>query len=335
MAWAAKDYDDSDWDKKGSTDQSGIFWVRFKIDFGDQMAHIQHKGLRIISMGSYEAYWDGVLIGKNGKVGKVKEEEIPGAFISYLLLPDSLANYGSHTLALRISKYRSSLLPSWNTFYVNEYEQIVQQPIIFTSIMYSLAGIFFIVGIYYLFLSINQRKKFSTLIFSILCFALFALITMEYLKIIYQYPYSFQAFRLSTIGILTFISSYLCVIFFLDYFQVSSKKLLAWLAFSILLTINIVDGFGIDVAAMNMRLFMLIASSTISIYAWIQQKMGAALVFFTFLLIAFINFMVEVRTLPFLHQYDVNLFISYTLIIVTMLYLLAQQQKAEDGRAHV
>ncbi|MEM6699984.1 MAG: histidine kinase, partial [Bacteroidota bacterium] len=330
FAWAAKDYDDSTWEKRGWTEHSGIFWVRFKIDFGEQMAHIQHKGLRVISLGSYEAYWDGVLIGENGKVGETKIEEIPGSFISNLLVPDSLAHYGSHTLALRVSKYRSNLLPSWNTFYVNEYEYIVRAPIVFISIIYTLAGVFFIVGVYYLFLSINQKKKFSTLIFSLLCSTLFALITMEYLKIIYQYPYSFQALRLSIIGVLTFMSSYFCVLFFLNYFQIPSKNLLAWLAFFILILINIVDGFGGDVAAMNMSLFMLIASSSISIYAWIRRKTGAVLVFFTFLLITFINFMVEIRTLPFLYQYDVNLFISYTLIIITMLYLLAQQQKVDQ-----
>lgn len=329
QAWAAKDYDDSNWDKKGWTDQGGMFWVRFKIDFGYQTASIQHKGLRIISLGSYEAYWDGVLIGANGKVGKTKEEELPGSFISNLLVPDSLAQYGRHTLALRVSKQRSKMLPSWNTFYVNEYEHIVRAPMVFTAIMYTLAGIFFIVGVYYLFLSFNQRKQFFILIFSLLCFTLFALIIMEYLKITYQYSYSFQVVRLFIIGILTFASSYLSVLFFLNYFYVPRIKMFSWLALFVLLLINIIDGFGNDATAMNMSLFMLVASSMISIYAWFQRKTGAILVFFTFLLIAFINFMVEIETLPFLYQYDVNLFISYTFLIITMLYLLAQQQKIE------
>jgi len=327
--WTAKDYDDSDWDKRGWTEEKGMFWVRFKIDFGEQIAKNQHKGLRVISLGSYEAYWDGILIGENGKVGNTKQEEIPGSFISNLLVPDSLAHYGSHTLALRVSKQRSAMLPSWNTFYVSEYEHIVREPIIFTSIMHTLAGVFFIVGIYYLFLSFNQKNKPFTLIFSLLCFTLFALIIMEYLKITYHYPYPFQVYRLSIISILTFTSSYLTTLFFLNYFQIPRKKLWNWLTLSSLLLINFIDGFGNDTTAMNMSLFMLLVSSSISIYAWVQQKTGAILVFFTFLLIAFIHFIVEIKTLPFLYQYDVSLFISYTFLIIAMLYLLAQQQKME------
>ncbi|MEM0992309.1 MAG: histidine kinase [Bacteroidota bacterium] len=329
MAWAAKDYDDQDWDISGSTYEKGVFWVRFKVNFGEQAARIKTKGLHVISTGSYEAYWDGILIGQNGKVGTTAKEEETGNFISYLLLPDALAQSGTHTLALRVSNHHDGNHGSWHTFYMNEYEQIVQKPMLLTAIMYLLAGIYFIVGVYYLFLSIRQKKSLSTLIFSLLCFTLFALIVLEYLKFTYHYPYPYHSVRLLCIGGLTFLCSFLTPLFFLHYFDMPKRWV--WIGFLLLalIVINIVYGLGYDYTAMNMSLWMWVSSITISIYAWYKQKRGSVLIFIVFVCIAFLNFALEFQPLAFLFQYDVSLFISYTILIIAILYLLAKQQRSE------
>ena len=329
MAWAAKNYNDKDWDVSGSTEKKGNFWVRFNINFGEQALKFKHKGLHVISTGSYDAYWDGVLIGNNGKVGKSREEEIPGNFISYLLVPDSLAQTGMHTLALRVSNYHKSYGYSWHTFYVNEYEQVLQRPMMLTAIMYLLAGIYFIVGIYYLFMSFSRHKPPAVIIFSLLCFALFALVLMEYLKFTYHYAYPYHNVRLLCIGFLTFVCSFLTPLFFLYYFEIPKRKFLAGLIVFILLLINLIYGLGYDYTAMMMSSFMWVGSFIVSNYAWYKGKTGAFLICLVFVFIAIINFLLEFQPLAFLFYYDVSLFVSYTVLIVAMLYLLAKQQQTE------
>lgn len=329
-SWAAQEYDDSAWDANGQTEAVGVFWVRFKIEFGEQAAALNQKGMHVISTGSYEAFWDGVRIGANGKVGKTLAEEVPGAFISYLLLPDSLAHPGEHTLALRVSNHRSTSL-NWQTFYVNEFEHVVQRPLLWTAAMYLLAGVYFIVGIYYLFLSFSHNKTPAVRIFSWLCFVLFTLILVEYLKFTYQYPYYHHTTRLLGITGLTFIASCLTPLFFLLYFNISNWKLWMIIITAVqLLLLSTYPRLGYDYTAMLISLTTWVCIFLINNYAYYRKRSGAGLLVIVSLLIASINLILEFQPSAFLFQYDISLFASYTLLIIAMLYLLAKEQQAQS-----
>jgi len=144
MAWADPHFDDSDWDRTGRTSEIGRFWVRCGITFDDRINQLNHKGIHMISLGSYEAYWDGVLIHENGKIADNKENEIEGQGISQILIPDSLCQVGRHILALRLSNYHSkpNTIDSWNTFNVEEFHYSRKKGLQVTSLMYLLGGCF-------------------------------------------------------------------------------------------------------------------------------------------------------------------------------------------------
>jgi hypothetical protein len=121
--WAARDWDDGGWPKVGQYElpaRAGIFWLRFKIPWPDHAIRYlpsqldistpEDAGkpidtLRIISMCSYELYWDGRLIARNGIVGSDPASEVPGTLHFDVLIPGERRAPGDHVVALRVSSF--------------------------------------------------------------------------------------------------------------------------------------------------------------------------------------------------------------------------------------
>jgi hypothetical protein len=119
--WAARDWDDSGWPKVGQYElpaRAGIYWLRFWIPWPDRaMRYLPSQldisspagagkpidTLRIISMCSYDLYWDGRLIVRNGKVGSDPASEISGTLHSDVLIPSELRGPGDHVVAMLVS----------------------------------------------------------------------------------------------------------------------------------------------------------------------------------------------------------------------------------------
>ena len=130
--WAAREWDDSDWEIAAQTDgrvrpgldvipaRAGIFWIRYRLERSTQKSW----GLNVPSFLwpmdepdapinsvflpgtlSYEFYWDGRLIGRSGIVGTSLATEVPGPLDNLMLIPDSLLGPGPHVIAMRVSTY--------------------------------------------------------------------------------------------------------------------------------------------------------------------------------------------------------------------------------------
>ena len=157
LAWANPKFDDSKWSSQPRSifgKAEGRFWVRFETTLDKRIHQIKHKGLQVISLGSYEAYWDGVLVHKNGVLGQDAQSEKPGTFISQVLLPDSLCQEGKHVLALRLSKFQVPDRGSWVTFFLSDYMGPARDDLITTAFMFLLGGVYLIIALYYLLLFI-------------------------------------------------------------------------------------------------------------------------------------------------------------------------------------
>jgi len=141
MEWANPEFNDEDWDARGTTDSIGVFWIRFKIKCDSVTDLLKYPGIQVISLGSYEFYWDGHLIAQNGIVGKTKDEEVPGKYLTQIPLADSLLAPGIHTIALRISNFHFYQIFSgtWNRFFLEEYQGSLKNNLILTAIMFILA----------------------------------------------------------------------------------------------------------------------------------------------------------------------------------------------------
>ena len=316
LAWAKKDFNDANWAKERGKTGTNIFWVRTKINFSKKP--IGQLGLKIESFGAFEVYWDGVLIGNNGKVIS-SEAEIPGNSSSYYSVPDSLAQLGDHVVALRASQSYSQNVQRGVGVGLSSYESLLQAPLIVTSFMNLMAGAFLIAAIYYLFLYINSRiRQRTVLIFAIICFLFFALLILEYIKFYVEIPYTRFFLRLEFIGWITFALSVLVPLYFSIQFKFKWKKILLSLLIITLVTIYILNFGHYDITAIYYSLVMWGFSLIVVFYAIYQKERGAIIVLIGLLLRVIINYYLF---------YDLSLFISFCLVVLCMLYLHTMQMK--------
>jgi len=121
--WAAPDWDDRGWAAGGVVPaRTGVHWVRFHFEApsGGRLAlpPLDHNGffavldgsgpidcIRIAVPASYDFFWDGRLIGRSGKVGRTREEEVPGLLDHAFPIPAELLGPGRHVIAIRLSSF--------------------------------------------------------------------------------------------------------------------------------------------------------------------------------------------------------------------------------------
>ncbi|WP_228451144.1 histidine kinase [Chryseobacterium sp. ON_d1] len=312
-AWAAKNYDDKDWSKDRGNTAHNIFWSRTHLDLRQVENEALPLGLQIESFGAFEVYWDGVLIGNNGRIPQNGKPEVPGTESSYYRIPDNLITPGFHTVALRSSQ---SLLPHVQRsigFKIDPYKILLTQPLVTMSYMNLMAGAFLIAAVYYFFLYLNsKRRPWDILIFGTICLLFFALLIMEYLKFHVVIPYSDFFIRLEIIGWLTFTNAVLVPLYFIIQFNFKWRR---WLMTALLVTLLLlyVYNYGhYDLTARFYSLAMLIASLIIVLNGIFQKEKGGFIVLMGLLISALMN--------KFMF-YDYSLFISFTIIVLCMLYL--------------
>lgn len=118
--WADPKYDDSDWtvlNRAQMPARKGIYWVRLKIDeltpvqlepdceLAGSAADPRCDSIFTSSVFSYELYWDGELLDRNGKVGTDRKSEQTGPLEHFIRIPGRHLGPGPHVLALRVSSF--------------------------------------------------------------------------------------------------------------------------------------------------------------------------------------------------------------------------------------
>lgn len=323
LSWAKKDLDDVNWAKERGNTGESIFWVRSKINLSQKP--IGQLGLKIEAFGAFDVYWDGVLIGKNGKVISSKAE-IPGNSSSYYSVPDSLAQLGNHVVALRASQAYSQNVQRSVGIGLSSYESLLKLPLIITSLMHLMAGAFLIAAIYYLFLYINSRtRQYTVLIFAVICLLFFALLILEYIKFYVDIPYTHFFLRLESIGWVTFAIAMLVPLYFSIQFKFRRKKILSASLFITLVTIYILNFEHYDATAIYYSTAMWVFSLVVVLNATYLKEKGSIFVL--------ISLILSLLTNQYLF-YDFSLFISFCVIVLCMLYLHTIQMKVIEEEYH-
>ena len=332
LNWADPLFDDSDWDPIGSTNEVGQFWVRFHIIFDDKVEKLNNKGIQMVSLGSYEAYWDGVLIHENGRVGDARENEMEGKFISQFLIPDSLCYKGSHVLALRLSNFQNNVNDSWswNTFKVEEFYFSLKKGLKITALMFVLGGCFLLVALYYFLLFFKEKRNVTNLVFSTMCLMFFGLMIFEYLKFYWAYPYSFHSVRLLIIGSLTGIIAFVVPLFLCLHLKIPRKDIFLALLGLVLLLIVFTENIKFDTTAQLFSSIMLFSSIGLSAYAYWLKRNGSGLILLSFLLVTVINYFSTFHVDFLIYSYDINLFLSFMILVLAILYSLSNRRKEQQ-----
>ncbi|SFN05692.1 Histidine kinase [Chryseobacterium oleae] len=313
MAWADKNYNDKGWSETRGNTSDKIFWSRTQLDLRPVENELTPLGLQIDSFGAFEVYWDGILIGKNGQLPKNGNPEIPGTECSYYRIPDHLISPGLHTIAMRSSQSLHPDVQRSIGFDINNYTTLITRPLITMAYMNLMAGAFLIAAVYYFFLYLNsKRRQKDILIFATICLLFFTLLIMEYLKFHVVIPYSEFFIRLEIIGWLTFANALLVPWYFMIQFNFRHGK---WLMLALLLTLLGLYWFNYghyDLTARLYSLAMLIAAFIVVLNGIIQKEKGGFIALAALLASALVNRIVV---------YDFGLFISFTIIVLSMLYL--------------
>lgn len=327
MEWSTLEFIDTTWRIWPDTFiQDEILWVRLSADFKTKPQK-KLQGIRIAAIGKYQAYWDGQYIGENGgwesQGGKAD-------YVKCYLLPDSLMNEGRHVLALRTKIDEVGIYNHHAYAFTGKYDDLITQPLHISKYMFLIGGIYIAVALYFMILFFTSSfRDFHAFTSSIICFVFLGLVMMEYLKLFYPYHYSFQRTRLECIGYLHVGLSLLVPSFFLFQFKFPWKKLFFGILLSVIIFFEYKEYEHFDSLAIIENTIMWGFSFIAVAYGCINRKQEAFIVLFGFLL-SFIVFRVaRYFPVPFVSGFDVAVFISFSIIVISMLYISAYRQRQE------
>jgi hypothetical protein len=319
--WATRPYDDAHWRPERGATGPQVFWTRSWVTLHQRDPRTP-LGLQVNAFGAFEVYWDGTRIGQNGQLPTGRQAEVPGTETSYYPVPDSLARPGRHLVALRSTQTYLPEEERGTSIRLESYRRLLQGPLVIMSFMNLMAGAFLIAAVYYLFLFINSRRKEpAVLVFSLSCFLFFALLILEYVKFYVAIPYPRFYLRLEAIGWLTFAISLLVPLYFAIQFGFKRKGLLAGLLLVALLGIYLRNYHHYDLTAMRFSYAMWLASVAVVVVAVVRKAPGGRVVLAGLLASAVVSYFLV---------HDFGLFISFTLIVLCMLYLHTIQVRAME-----
>ncbi|MBE0357939.1 histidine kinase [Pseudoalteromonas aliena] len=307
----------------GIKNSKNIRWVQ--MDFNFEKKPSSSLGLFISILGSFEAYWDGVLIGKNGLVGDSQHTEVAGLIDKIMLLPNTATDKGTHTLSLRISNQRVSSEVDYISFTsaITEYDYLIQLPYKKASLPLIMTSALLLIALYSLIVFITSYRQPSYLIFSILCLSILVLIFVESWRGLMPYPYDWQIPRLQIVLALSCLISLLFTCFFAWFFKLSKTNRTIWLAFVICLqAVLLIAVGGYDNRSLYVFLVGVFSAVCICIKAIITQQANAKLMV---LGLALFIAPIFINSYSYMDQY---FFLSFAGLIFLMLYTLAQTMSA-------
>ncbi len=174
------------------------FWMRTRVQVPPREPEDPTPILALSLLGSWEAWWDGVPLGRNGRVGRTPEEELPGQVDVLLPLPPELATPGPHLLVLRASSHHRGFQPV-GTLYrlqVGEASRLARARLLWLVPSLSMLGALVLMGLHHLARYLMERRSRATLLLGLLCLAASALLLLEAWRGLTSYPYPLHIVRL-------------------------------------------------------------------------------------------------------------------------------------------
>ncbi|MGH8085681.1 MAG: histidine kinase [Lysobacter sp.] len=103
----------SDWqplDQQHLAGRHGPLWLRWRFRVGPD-ADARPLGMTVSLRAASEVYWDGKLLGRNGRVGDSRQSEVAGGIDWFTPLPGDAVDAGMHELVVRASAYHLDFEP--------------------------------------------------------------------------------------------------------------------------------------------------------------------------------------------------------------------------------
>ena len=201
-----------------------VYWISWNININGNSVQRRDLEYYISIVGSYEVYWDKALLYKSGIVSNSKSNEKPGQIQTAFLIPKEWVTPGMHEVTFKISSHhRKKGQQVFRHAYIKNYN-LQSRHTSLGSLIPSLAlSITLIIGIYFITLFASEKENYSHIIFSFLCFSLFAYGMLGEWPHLIGYTYNWHFFKEITVGVCGLLFSILLPLFFLFKHGLGSK----------------------------------------------------------------------------------------------------------------
>ncbi len=227
--WAEKNFDDSGWKEvKGRElpSRDGVYWVRWRVQQTDPNRFRTRDGLLFKVVASYDLYWDGHLIGRNGRVSAQEGDEGPGVVDALFQIPSELLGVGEHVVALRMS--------SWNTgfrsptyalhFGFGNFRTMLVERSRTAILSVMAVGAALVGATVFGLIWLLAGRRTPVLLFSLLFLCVALLQALQAWRWLYEYPYNWHFPRLVVITSLTMAMAVLLPAFVLHHFALPGRR---------------------------------------------------------------------------------------------------------------
>jgi hypothetical protein len=302
-----------------------LIWVRIQFDSpGASLAQGVPLGLYVFAPVSYEAWWNGTFIGRNGKPGNSREAEEPGRLESKVLIPASLLSSGPNELLLRMSSFHMTgrLHAPIQAIEVREFgapRTASNRQNVFRLMA---GGALLLGAVYFGALFLSNRRDVSSLLLTLLSLSVLAQLLAESIRFLVNYLYPFHIVRLRSIVAFAGSSSLLLVAY------LAHRHARAWLpvllgttAALVALCAAFVPGY--DGKTYTIMLVGLLVSGASAVIGMRSKAPGARL------MLALIAASVALGVIDDFVFLD----LTYYLAIVVLLFVLFAQQVVHLRRA--
>ncbi|MEM9545075.1 MAG: histidine kinase [Bacteroidota bacterium] len=324
--WKNIDYDDKYW-QESIPQEVTQYWLRAHYDFANRPIDLKPAGIMINGLlGSYEVYWNGQLIGVNGKYATSKIKEVPGSIDASFLIPEQLLSSSKHTLALRVSNHYEQRVR--NSPYIRMVEYRNNNLAFLLLFMHMVAGIALIISIYYFLTFFSTFREKTYLFFALITLFASLLILMEYSRQYIDILQTWQYYRLKIISGLVVCITLLISNYFLEILKLPYKWIFNGLQILfVLFVLSVISDY--DEQTFNLFSAAIVVGFLSTLYGYYKNSDGWEYALFSlipFILTAFFF-------MPF--YYDLLLFLSFVpFIFIQLLWLTKRlnRQKREYER---
>lgn len=223
--WAAPDFDDSAWariDGREMPSRDGIYWVRWRVParWPQHPAAPLRDGLLLKVVASYELYWDGRFIGRNGRPSADRDDEAPGVVDALFQIPPELLGPGEHLLALRMSSWHTGFpAPTYGlNFTAGNFRTMLVQRSRTALFSVMAVGASLVAATVFGLMWLLAGRRRALLLLAVLFFCVAIMQALQAWRWLYDYPYSWHYPRLVAITALTTALAVLLPVFLLEHF---------------------------------------------------------------------------------------------------------------------
>ena len=276
--WARPDWDDGDWATRwlySPPDTAAVLWIRQRVAVGPGARPL---GIAVYAVAAREVYWDGVLVGRSGRVGADAASEVPGPIDAVHAIPDSLAGAGTHTVALRLSTFHrpSSVGGYVHGVAVGDVRALARAPLRGTLVPLLFLGGFVLVALTYGVLYAVDRRRTPYLLTALLCLAVAALLGAESWRALVGYTYDRHLARLLAVTALTCAVGGLLPTVFLVQFEAPWRRAV-WAGLAVGIGLALLAPGGYDTKALGVFAVALVVALGVTVWAALRRKPGAGL----------------------------------------------------------